>query len=351
MRTTLWMLAALACAGCWSDDPGPEPAAAWLPALRAALGNGASLPAGATHAELEAALWKLVAEDSALVTAALRRLPEVWDGGPGASEPALLAVLESPRAEVQAAAIATAGAAIASDSSATATRAALLGLARAHPALGARFAAQEALAALPPAPDTGRLLVDALGDSATVLVASALLRLSGRVHALAERDAVRAACARLSDHTDPGVRGAALALRSQLVTGAESRAALGRDLDASLSDPHPYVRSQAALAVGRLRRKASLEKLMELVRDSADNAYRLDGFTLLDGSPGALEFPGSTWRRVDDAALEALSYLSLALAEPFSYGDVRADQVERDIARQVMLAELWYEDVSDPDGW
>ncbi len=286
--------------------------------------------------------------DTGLVLAALRELPRCWGDEPQVD--AVVPLLQSTDERVQAAALQTAAAARsrgARDERLEET----LQLLTKDSRPGVRLAAYESLV-LGLGPNrgsaTGQVLAEALQDPEVTVVATVLRGLSGRTYALEDRTAVEQACLALLEHSDPGVRGSAAAIVSQLVADSATRELVAQRLSAMLADPHPHVVSQAATGLGRLRHLAALPAVMRLLEDRRADTYSLLGAPRLDRPAETLVFRVSTWQRVDDAALRAIERISAGLQEdPFEYGAVRAERIDADIARQVAQAQLWYEDVAE----
>lgn len=184
-----------------------------------------------------------------------------------------------------------------------------------------RAAALEALGLLrPDRRDAGVLSAfeQALSANEPYVLSLALLVLSQSGPALdALPDDARARIAtrvlELGAHADPGVRGRALGVLSELerLVAAEPRYAAGQG---HLGDPDPYVRAQAADLLLRCREPMAVHTLIELTSDMAAARYELGGWTALDGSPGVLVHVVPGRQRVAEAALFAIQALSQDVA-------------------------------------
>lgn len=139
---------------------------------------------------------------------------------------------------------------------------------------------------------------------------------------------------RLLDDSNPGVRGKAIDL-ALLTAGPQERTRLSAPLEALLADPHPYVRTQAALGLAWLGRWASLPQLMGLLSDRSAGSYVLE-YTNLLGQTTRLDFRNSLATRVDEAALQAISRLSQGEFRYQPAGD------EQQLLREIERARRWY---------
>ncbi|HEY3499569.1 MAG TPA: hypothetical protein VGK73_32990 [Polyangiaceae bacterium] len=181
------------------------------------------------------------------------------------------------------------------------------------------------------------------------LVSFALLALSqSRASLEAAPEATRTGIARrvvtLLGHYDPGVRGHALLVLSeirQLATFEERYQAAKR----ALTDRDAYVRAQGAELLGRSGEPLAIHLLIEHVRDLSPARYELRGFDELDGRPGTLvhEVPGR--KRVAEAVLFAVLSLSRVLdgSDPLVLtlgGPLASDAL---VLENAELARSWYD--------
>jgi hypothetical protein len=184
-----------------------------------------------------------------------------------------------------------------------------------------RYAAFEALDLLRPDRRTPAVLdafEQALSSPEPYLVSRALLAFSQSGPALlllpeADRARLGTRVLALGTHPDPGVRGRALAVLSELDWLVPARVRLATALE-RLGDAHPYVRAEAAELARRCREPLSIHALIQLVSDLAPARYELAGFSLLDGGAGSSVhlLPGRP--TVAEAAL--LAVLSLSQEAP-----------------------------------
>lgn len=119
--------------------------------------------------------------------------------------------------------------------------------------------------------------------------------------------ALKAKAFELSKHENVGVRGRSIELLGAL--GKDDPEAVKTVL-AALEDSHPYVRSEAAEALSRLRHKEAIPKLIKMVGAKERNRYTLTGWKTLEDSPGRLHHEGSAWGYERDAAMNAIRSLS-----------------------------------------
>lgn len=175
-----------------------------------------------------------------------------------------------------------------------------------------------------------------------VVASLALFHLRERARELGDPDAFLPALTKLLGSSDPGVRGRAARLLVEGATEAE-KAVRAAALEPLLTDPHPFVRSQAALALGDLGYLPSAARLLPLLEDHAGSGYELSYKNLL-GEESRLPHQASPLGRVDDAALLALQQLSSALPKArFSYGAVDPNDLEDAIDKQAQRAQAWFD--------
>jgi HEAT repeat protein len=173
----------------------------------------------------------------------------------------------------------------------------------------------------------------ALGHPDPAVVITALDKLGVEAESLAARPGFSERVTGLFAHPNEQVRGRAIELSRRMAAPSE-RAALAGLLRGRLQDPSPYVRSKAAEALGELGDKTAIPALMKLLDDHASSAVKTEYVDLM-GDRVPLEDQGSTWSRVDDAALYALHLLDV-----FDYGQIDPDRVDQDLAREARRARL-----------
>lgn len=111
----------------------------------------------------------------------------------------------------------------------------------------------------------------------------------------------------LSEHSDPGVRAAALRLLPKVSRDAvQSKARLIE----ALRDDSSYVRASSASALGETQDLAVVHHLMALIDDNGANKYVLGDFKRLDGSEGRLSLGDAALANVSAVALTAIERLS-----------------------------------------
>lgn len=146
----------------------------------------------------------------------------------------------------------------------------------------------------------------------------------------------------LLNSPDPGVRGRAARLLVEGTTQGE-KASRAKILEPLLADPHPFVRSEAALALGQLGYLPVAARILPLLEDNASSSYDLNYKNLL-GEESRLTHQASPLNRVDDAALLTLQQLSSKLPKArFSYGAVDPNDLEGSIDKEAQRAQAWFD--------
>lgn|GEM_PF-1510235 len=195
----------------------------------------------------------------------------------------------------------------------------LVRIAETGPTPGLRWLALEALNLLPPDRRSPAVLESFLHASAEEpgLAVLALLGLSASDRSLRAAPELRqAALGRaqaLAAAQDPGVRGTALQVLVELDPQALGKGStLAR---AALTDPHPYVRAQAAWALGRpfIGDEGDIHLLMPLTRDLAEARAVVHGPRGLDGNELETSRKVHGGRFVAEVALLAVKALALRL--------------------------------------
>jgi hypothetical protein len=214
-----------------------------------------------------------------------------------------------------------------------------------------RLAALEALDLIRPdnrGPEVLETFESALSAREAELVSTALFALAQSEPSLRlEREqAPRRLGSRLlalTGHSDPGVRGRALAALAELdgIAEAEAKSTQAAKL---LADGHPYVRAQAADALARLGATWAIHRLIELVEDVSPAFYELTGWTALDGHAGRLvhELPGR--KRVAEAALYAIQSLGASTEQAGGAFELSLgrSQNEGALRENAERAKAWY---------
>lgn len=206
-----------------------------------------------------------------------------------------------------------------------------------------RQAALEALSSLRPSQRTPawlELFEATLRAPEPQLVATALESLLGSPRVWQDRAELRARWSpiltALAGHSDPGIRGRALAVLALLDGGAASTRARAR---AALRDPHPYVRAVGCDVLGQTDEAAYVHDLIPLVGDLAEARYDLGGWTRLDGQPGSLPHAVPGRPHVAEAALYAVETLADgAIRLPFGGREGAAERLQLSIRS----AQQWY---------
>lgn len=171
----------------------------------------------------------------------------------------------------------------------------------------------------------------ALSHSDPAVVATALDRMGTAPESFSARPGFYEKVLSLAQSAPPLVSGRALELSRRMAPPA-GKAALAGMLRRKLRDPNPYVRSKAAEALGEMGDKTAIPALLGMLSDHSNSEARVSYVDLL-GETVSLEDQGSTWGRVDDAALYALHML-----DEFEYGQVDPDHLDRDLAREARRA-------------
>jgi hypothetical protein len=173
------------------------------------------------------------------------------------------------------------------------------------------------------------------------LVTEVLRRLRYRASGLGPSPSFRSACLVLTQDLDPGIRGRAALVLARLDPADEQiRSTLLRMLD----DPHGYVRSAVAEALGEIGDPSVIPELVKRIEDPARNTWDMLPFTRLDGTSEVPHHVGSHFERVDDAYLRALEVLTEPMGEKkFVYRDISLRYRDLDIIAATRDAKRWYE--------
>lgn len=228
---------------------------------------------------------------------------------------------------------------------------AVAGLAGSEQPPAKRYAALEALNLLRPDRRAENVLVafeEALVAKQPELVSLALLALSqsrASFEAATEptRTRIAARIVTLLGHYDPGVRGHALLVLSEIPTLVPAKERYGA-AERALGDREAFVRARGADLFARCGEPMAIHLLIEHVRDLAAARYELRGFSTLDGKPGTLvhEVPGR--KRVAEAALFAILALSRSesgsTALVLTLGGVPASDAL--VLENAEIASTWY---------
>jgi hypothetical protein len=173
------------------------------------------------------------------------------------------------------------------------------------------------------------------------LVTEVLRRLRYRATGLGPSPSFRSACLVLTQDLDPGIRGRAALVLARLDPNDEQiRSTLLRMLD----DPHGYVRSAVAEALGEVGDPGVIPEIVRRIEDPARNTWDMLPFTRLDGTSEVPHHVGSHFERVDDAYLRALEVLSAPMGEQkFVYREISLRYRDLDIIAATRDAKRWYE--------
>lgn len=185
-------------------------------------------------------------------------------------------------------------------------------------------------------PEVVAIFAESLEAKEPYVLSYALQALYRSVRSVENKDAIKAKAVALAAHEDAGVRGRAVELLGAF--GRDDQAVLDLVLGA-LSDPSPYVRSEAAEAVARLRYVPAIHALIKLVDDKESNRHDIRNWTTLDGKPGRLHHDGSPWGRVYDAAMNGIRSLSEG---QLSLERINPKQIEAGLDENAAATKAWY---------
>lgn len=185
-------------------------------------------------------------------------------------------------------------------------------------------------------PEVVRVFEQSLDAQETYVVSYALQALYRATRSIDDRDALKSKALTLAKHEDPGVRGRAIELLGTL--GREDVEVVKLVL-AALSDSSPYVRSEAAESISRLRHRPALHALIKLVDDKESNRYDIRDWTTLDGKPGRLHHDGSPWSRVYDAAMNSIRSLS---GGEVKLERINPKEIEKGLDANAAITKAWY---------
>lgn len=189
-------------------------------------------------------------------------------------------------------------------------------------------------------PQVAEALFKALGDKHPAVVSEALFRLNSKSYGLQDKAKFLDKAVELASDKDPGVRGRAIEFAGSLARGSEEK--VTPLFVKALKDPHPYVRSEAASALGRIKSLKSIPEMMPLVDDSEKNTYDIKFKNLL-GNNDRVHHDGSAWSRVDDAVLYTIGSMTYSLKDKqFKYGKIVGKTKDQDIAREVGRVKEWF---------
>lgn len=167
----------------------------------------------------------------------------------------------------------------------------------------------------------------ALDHPDPAVIVRALDRMGTEAESLSARPGFYEKVLSLTGHQSAYVRGMAVELTPHMVAPSEE-ASLKSLLRGKLKDSSPYVRSKAAAALAELEDKSAIPELVKLLDDPSPSQVQTSYVDLM-GDEVPLEDSGSTWSRVDDAALAALDFLGV-----FDYGQVDPDHRDQDIRQE-----------------
>lgn len=190
-------------------------------------------------------------------------------------------------------------------------------------------------------PTLADVFVQGIAADDPAVATEALRLVRYRTAGLADPSAFREAALRRTSDIDPGLRGRAARLLARLAPeDAEVRARLIE----LAGDPHPFTRAAAAEALGELEWPSAAHVLIPLVEDHAKAVWDMNPFERLDGRTEVPHHSGSSFERVDDAALRALQRATTPLGEEgFTYREVSLRYLDLDIIAAGRDAKRWYE--------
>lgn len=175
------------------------------------------------------------------------------------------------------------------------------------------------------------------------LVSAALFRVKHNSYGIAKEAEFRTQMEGLLKHEDAGVRGRAVSVLAAIARDDGQKTKAGDLIEPMLADGHPYVRSEAATAIGTLKRTSAVPAMMKLLDDKEKNTHDISGWTQLDGTAGSVHHDGSAWSRVDDAVLQALKSMTYSMGDKkFDPPKIDYKTVDADIAKGVADAKAWH---------
>lgn len=195
-------------------------------------------------------------------------------------------------------------------------------------------------------PEKIQVMVDSLDSEHSYIVSYALFHLPRFARSAPDTDALQAKLTELLQHTDPGVRGRASDVLSQLVgRRADDRDEVAKLIIPLLDDENPFTKSIAFGALQNLDYQPAIHLIMNHLEDDTRNTYDIE-FTNLLGRNDRAHHDGSAWSRVNDAALTALRSWSRRVGEAIDFR-ISSQTREEDTANAIQLARQWYESIKD----
>ena len=113
---------------------------------------------------------------------------------------------------------------------------------------------------------TAEVLLKLLNSNVPHIESQALYRLIGKTYALPNKGAIKVRVFELMFAKDPGVRGRAVYLASEMATD-DDKEKVGNTIHSLLDDKNAFVRSIAAMGLVKLKRVKSIHKLMTMLPD------------------------------------------------------------------------------------
>lgn len=174
------------------------------------------------------------------------------------------------------------------------------------------------------------------------LVSIALFRIHhGFARSYADKPALLTKALVLAQHADPGVRGRAADVLGDLGADATLRTRVVPVLTGLLDDAHPFVKSEAMIALSLMNHGPAIHRIINFVDDRTSNTYDIVGFQDLLGQPARVHHDSSAWSRVSDAALSAIRNYAGRTQTPFRY-EVDVHDAEGGLRRAGREARAWY---------
>lgn len=210
-----------------------------------------------------------------------------------------------------------------------------------HPSPAGRLLALRALSTRwSPTPPVEDAFLHALDDSDSAFLAQALEQVSFDFgHRFSKLDELRARIDPLLTHSDPAVRGTAVAALAETARRLDKEEA-GAMLLPMLGDSHPFVRAAVLDSLATLRRESAVAVILEHVADSAPAKLRIP-WTRLDG----VEDRSSLLLHEDTVGLEAqrdLKRLTKKMEHPFEPSGLGSDGTDGGQARGAEEARAWF---------
>jgi tRNA A-37 threonylcarbamoyl transferase component Bud32 len=190
-----------------------------------------------------------------------------------------------------------------------------------------------------------KLYIDALDNPEPWVVSQALHAWKIGIFNAPDKEQLLKKFEVLLKYSDPGVRGRAAIAIGNGAYSTEEKEWAGPLLMNLLDDKHPFTRSAAASALGRVKYHKALPKLVTLLDDKEKNTYDIGGWEQLDGTSGSVHHDGSPRSRVDDAVLWSMKFMSRNLKPEFEHTKIDYKTKDKDLDRATQEAKDWYKKI------